>query len=297
MNGTWEGTVLLADVRADAAKLYAVVGPTQALEAIQRSVETLAQVARTAGGHVIRQMADEIMALFPAPAAAADAAAAMRAAVETLPIFANVKLGVRIAFHSGPVTVRDGDVLGKTVNLAEQLLKQANSEQILTSTNTAAGLQNTYRKRLRLLRPSEANRNAEEITSCELVWQVGSETTTLEVGGQNAAAGYKRQLRLKHGLSELATTQGDLPLIKLGRDLACHLSVLDELASRHHCTIERRGEEFVLRDHSTNGTFVTEEGTPEMRLQHAEAVLGSHGWLALGQPRERTDQLVEYFCE
>jgi adenylate cyclase len=296
VNGTWEGTVLLADVRADAAKLYAVVGATQALEAIHRSVEVLGQAARAAGGQVIRQLADEVMALFPAPAAAADAATAMRAAVETLPIFANVKLGVRIAFHSGPVTVRDGDVMGNTVNLAEQLLKQANSEQILTSTNTAAGLQNAYRKRLRLLRPSEANRKADEITSCELVWQVGSETTTLEADGRSAK-GYKRHLRLKYGLSELATTQGDLALIKLGRDAFSHLSVLDDLASRHHCTIERRGEAFVLRDHSTNGTFISEEGAAETRLQHAEAVLGNHGWLALGQPRERADQLVEYFCE
>jgi hypothetical protein len=178
--------------------------------------------------------------------------------------------------------------------LTEQLLRQANSEQILTSTNTAAGLQNTHRKRLRLLRPSEANRNAEEITSCELVWQIGSETTTL---GGEIAAGYKRHLRLKYGVSELATTQGDLELIKLGRDLGSHLSVLDDLASRHHCTIERRGEAFVLRDHSTNGTFISEDGAAETRLQHGEAVLANHGWLALGHPRERTGQLVEYFCE
>jgi class 3 adenylate cyclase len=296
MNGTWEGTVLFADVRADAGKLYAAVGATQALQTIQRSVDALAQAARAAGGHVIRAVGDEVMALFPAPAAAATAAPAMRAAVETLPIVANVRLGVRIAFHSGPVTVRDGDVHGKTVNLAEQLLKQANSEQILISTNTAAGLQNTYKHRLRLVRPSAANRGPDEITSCEFVWQVGDDTTSLAPAGRGVA-GYKRHLRLKYGVSELATTQGDLRIIELGRDAGCQLTVLDELASRHHCTIQRRNEAFVVRDHSTNGTFITEDGAAETRLQYEEAVLGTHGWFALGQPRAFTDQLVEYFCE
>lgn len=296
MGESWEGTVLLADVGADASKLYAAAGPAQALHTIQRNVEVLAQAARAAGGHVIRAVGDEVLALFSAPAAAVDAAAAMRTAVETLPIVANVKLGVRIAFHSGPLTMRDGDVLGDTVNLTEQLVRQANSEQILTSTVTAAGLEKTYKKRLRLLRPAEPNRSASEITSCEFVWQVGAETTTLGLGGRSATT-YKRHLRLKYGLSELATTQGDLRLIRLGRDLACHLSILDELASRHHCTIERRGEVFVLRDHSTNGTFISEEGAPEIRLQQGEALLRSRGCLALGQPRAATEQVVEYFCE
>jgi adenylate cyclase len=295
MNGNWEGTILLADVRVDAGKLYGLAGPARALETIQRSVDALAEAARAGGGQVIRALGDQVMALFPNAAGAADAAAAMRAAVAALPIVAGVKLGVRIAFHSGPLTVVDGDVLGKTVNLTEQLLKQANSEQILTSTNTAAGLDNNYKKRLRLQRPSEAGRNGLEITSCEFDWQGAGESPTVrlrENGGQ-----HMRHLRLKYGLIELSTTQGELRLVRLGRDTGCHLSILDELASRDHCTIERRADTFVLRDHSTNGTFITEGDAQEMRLQHAETVLGSHGWLALGQPRVFTSQVVEYFCE
>jgi hypothetical protein len=239
-------------------------------------------------------MGDQVMAMFPNAVGAADAAAAMRAAVEALPIVASVKLGVRIAFHSGPLTVVDGDVLGKTVNLTEQLLKQANSEQILTSTRTAAGLDNNYKKRLKLLRPSETSGSAIEVTTCEFDWRPAGDTPTVRLHANGG--GYKRHLRLKYGLSELSTTQGELRLIRLGRDSGCHLSIAEELASRDHCTIERRADAFVLRDHSTNGTFITEEGAQEMWLQHWETVLGSHGWLALGQPRAFTSQAVEYFC-
>jgi adenylate cyclase len=295
MKGTWEGTVLLADVRVDAGKLYGLAGPARALETIQRSVDTLALAARAGGGQVIRAMGDQVMALFPTAVSAADAAGAMRDAVAALPVVATVKLGVRIAFHSGPLTVVDGDVLGKTVNLTEQLLKQANSEQILTSTGTAAGLDNQYKKRLRLLRPSETNASGIEVTTCEFDWRPAGDTPTVRLHANGG--GYTRHLRLKYGLSELSTLQAELRLIRLGRDTGCHLSISEELASRDHCTIERRTDTFVLRDHSTNGTFISEDGAQEMRLQHAETVLGSHGWLALGQPRAFTSEPVEYFCE
>ena len=59
----------------------------------------------------------------------------------------------------------------------------------------------------------------------------------------------------------------------------------------------RSGDAFVLRDHSTNGTFVTEEGAAEVRVQQTEIVLRRHGWLSFGQPRAVTDQVVEYFGE
>jgi hypothetical protein len=41
---------------------------------------------------------------------------------------------------------------------------------------------------------------------------------------------------------------------------------------------------------------VTEEGEAEVRLQQTSFTLRRHGWLAFGQPRARTDQVVEYFC-
>jgi adenylate cyclase len=285
MDATWQGTVLLADVRRDAAKLYAAVGPAKALETIRQCMERLEQAARTAGGHVIRAVGDEVLALFPAPSAAADAAAGMQLAAEMMPIVANVKLGVRIAFHSGPVTVRDGDVQGDTVVLTTRMLQQARSEQIITSTNTAAALDQSYRKRLRPV--------AEHVASCELVWQVGGETTNLGEGLRVARVG-SRTITLKYGVSEAQGLPTDARPVRLGRDINSHLCILDDLASRQHCTIERNGDVFILRDHSTNGTFITDEGAAEVRVHHGAVVLGAHGWLAFGQPRQGNSQVVEY---
>src|SRR5206468_483265 len=52
-----------------------------------------------------------------------------------------------------------------------------------------------------------------------------------------------------------------------------------------------------LKDHSTNGTYVTAEGDSEMLLQREELTLRKHGWIAFGQPRSGTSEVVEYFCD
>jgi hypothetical protein len=69
----------------------------------------------------------------------------------------------------------------------------------------------------------------------------------------------------------------------------------DDMASRQHCTVERRGDKYVLKDHSTNGTYVTLEGDTEIFLQREELTLPKHGWIAFGQPRVGAE-VVEFFC-
>ena len=65
----------------------------------------------------------------------------------------------------------------------------------------------------------------------------------------------------------------------------------DEHASRHHCTIERRRDHFVLVDKSTNGTFVTFEGEQELALRRDEIMLRKSGWISFGQSRSAGGEL------
>jgi len=88
----------------------------------------------------------------------------------------------------------------------------------------------------------------------------------------------------------------DKESITMGRDLDCSLVIANNRASRKHCTIERHQEKFVLADHSTNGTYITAEGSTEILLQREEFRLGKHGWIAFGQPRAEAEEVVEYFC-
>jgi adenylate cyclase len=293
MDSTWQGTVLLADLRRDASRLYASAGPTKALQAIQHCVSLLEKAAWEGGATFVRATGDELMALFPAPAAAADAASAMQIAAEALPAVGSTKLGVRIAFQSGPVVVRNGDVLGDTVSMTSRLIEEAQKEQIITSRDTAAVLGHSYRNRMRTVRPSQALDPVSSLGLCEFVWRVNENTTRLDASMTKPPR--HETLRLQYGITEVIA-KGEHNPVSLGRDFQCAVIILDDLASRRHCTIEQRGGEFVLIDHSTNGTYVTEEGEAEIRLQQASFTLRRHGWLAFGQPRARTDQVVEYFC-
>jgi adenylate cyclase len=84
--------------------------------------------------------------------------------------------------------------------------------------------------------------------------------------------------------------------LSIGRDTDCNLAVRDAHASRRHCTIARRNDGFILHDHSSNGTFVTADGASEVRLRNAECALGNRGWIAFGQSRAHTSEVVEYWC-
>ena len=85
--------------------------------------------------------------------------------------------------------------------------------------------------------------------------------------------------------------------LTVGRDPDCELSVDMRLASRRHCTFERRGDKVYLRDHSTNGTFITLDGMREARIRGEEIVLHGRGGLSFGVSRLLAEELVQFRCE
>jgi predicted component of type VI protein secretion system len=58
--------------------------------------------------------------------------------------------------------------------------------------------------------------------------------------------------------------------------------IADRMASRMHARIERRRDKFVLVDQSSNGTYVTVDGEPEIELRREEMILRGRGHLSFG---------------
>jgi adenylate cyclase len=294
MSASRETTVLFADV-SESTRLYETAGDLKAMEAIQGCLGRMHEAVVAAGGRVVKTMGDEIMALFPVPDAAAAAAGAMQKSIETMAEVGGIRLGVRIGFHYGPVIQREGDVFGDTVNLAARLVQQANKDQIITSSETAAVLGEAYRASMRQLYAIQVRGRTEEVELFELVWRIGNETATFQTDALRA-----RQrapvLRLRYRDQEIVRRREQESII-LGREPDCDLVIAHHLVSRHHCRIERRQDKFVLADQSTNGTYVTVEGDTEMPLHREELPLRRHGWISLGQPRADNGDVVEYFCE
>ena len=284
--------VLFADV-AGSTKIYEAVGDAAALQAIERCLGVLRQATEAVGGRVVKTIGDEVMALFHTADAAAGAAAEMHSAVAQLPPVGEMTLAVRIGFHFGPVMQRDGDVFGDTVNLASRLVEQAGKGQIITSRETMESLGPLFRRATRRLYSIPVKGRASEVELCELLWSQDADRTQLSLDPPKPKAVV---LRLKYRDLERALRRNP-DAITLGRDPQAGLVVADGMASRQHCTIERRQDKFVLADHSSNGTYVTVEGDAEIVLRREELVLRRHGWIALGQPRAGTEETVEYFCD
>jgi adenylate cyclase len=294
MEASRQTTVLFADVTGS-TKLYETAGDTLAAEAIGRCLEKLRLSAEATGGRVVKTMGDSVMALFSSPDAAASAAARMQVAIESLPEVGDIKLGLRIGFHAGPVIQRNNDIYGDTVNVAYRLHEQAKRGQVLTSDDTASLLPQLLRNSTRLLYSVPVKGKAEDVALCELVWRQSPDITDLVTTVSVLPIPLAR-LRLKYLGKDIARRRGSDSLL-IGRDAGCDLVVADTKASRQHCTIERRQGRFLIRDHSTNGTFVTVVDEVEVALQREEFPLRKHGWIAFGQPRAGSSDIVEFFCE
>jgi adenylate cyclase len=284
-------TVLFADVTGS-TQLYESAGDAAAAQAIALCIRAFSDATRLAGGQVVKEIGDEVMAIFPTPDAAAIAATRMHLAVEALPPVQGIRLSARIGFDTGPVVRRDNDLFGDTVTLAEGLAGKAAKGQVLTSQETAALLSPALRSCTRALYSVELKGKAASVSLCEFVWRQGPDITVTDVAAsaQAEAAG---KLWLKLGDTEIAHE----PPLHIGRDKDCEIVVTGENASRQHCTIERRRQKFVLRDHSTNGTYVTVDGEPEFGLHREEYILRGHGWISFGEPRVPGAELLEYYCE
>jgi adenylate cyclase len=294
MEAIRQATVLFADV-SESTKLYETAGDAAAHAAILGCLEQLKMAAERSGGRVVKTIGDAVLALFPTPDTAASGACAMHTAVEALPAVGETRLGVRIALHSGKVIDFAGDLFGDTVNIASRLAEQAGKGQILTSQETAELLGPAIRSFTRRLYTVQLKGKSDELELCEIVWRRADDVTNFR-GFRAPGRPVSAVLRLRLGEHEVLRRR-QFDSVTLGRNPDCGLVVHEEMASRQHCSIERRLDKFVLRDHSTNGTYVTVAGDSEVLLQREEFTLRRNGWISLGQSRTLSKAVVEYFCE
>lgn len=250
--------------------------------AIARCVEAVESTARTSGGRVVRRRGAQLFALFATADAAAGAACAMQhEAARLLPAGG---LGLRCALHAGLARQRGYEVCGEAIDVAAQLCSRAESGQIVISDQAIS----TLGVGLRYAVCAPPVKSGAPLG--ELDWRaMGKECL--------AAFSMRRrpELRLTYRYNSLLRRR-EADALTIGRDPDCELCIDMRLASRRHCTIERRGDKFVLRDHSTNGTFVTFEEGREVRLRADEIELHDRGWLSFGVSRLLAEELVQFRC-
>ena len=286
-----EAAVLFAEI-SGAAELQARAG-----DAAQQTIGACLDLIQAASTRtrVVKRFGPRLMLLADGADSAARVATAMQIALRAYPAAEANKLGLGIGFHFGPVIQDNADVFGDTVNLAARLVEQAAQGQILLAEGTAQQVLPPYRSSIRRLYPVRLKGFEGELMLCEIVWR-GDEAATL---APFDAVPPPRRAKLKLVYrGEKLVLRRTVEEVTLGRDAGCRIVVDGEHASRHHCTIERRHDHFVLSDKSTNGTFVTIEGDQELALRRDEFTLRKSGWISFGQPRAAAgEDVMEFVCD
>jgi len=289
-----EASVLFADV-SGSTKLYETAGDAIAHAAIEKCVNLMRERTIAAKGRVIKTIGDEVMSAFATADHAADAAIEMQSAISEMPPVGNTQIGIRIGFNHGPVVERDGDVFGDAVNLAARLAGVATKGQIITARDTVMLMSPMLKAATRAITTIQVKGKAQEIQVYELIWQQSEDMTTL-ASQKSVYKPKNAKLRLIVQGSEVILSS-ERPGVALGRDASADLVIKERMASRAHGKIERRLDKYILTDHSANGTFITIEGDKEIVLRREEFTLRGHGWIAFGQSRATSSDVVEFFCE
>ncbi|MCG3187308.1 MAG: hypothetical protein IOMNBAOH_01916 [Rhodocyclaceae bacterium] len=287
-----EYAVLFADLTGSTS-LYERMGDGPAFMLVKQCLDLMQDVVTAGLGRVVKITGDGIMAAFTSAEAAADAAVEIHRTLHASRYVQGLNLGVRIGFHYGPVVESDTDLFGDTVNLASRMAALAVPGKIMITRTTASSLRESWRS---LLRPGprvSVKGFARPIELVELLCDTQDELTN--VGEPPIETPSPGQLRL-YLKGQTVIYAGDKYRLHLGRDKNADLRIVTLSASRLHAEIELRNGKFVLIDASTNGTYLTTEGEPEIKLCHEEATLRGHGWLCLGEPRGSASEPIEFFC-
>ena len=270
-------SILFADV-SGSTRLYEKLGDTEALRAVDRCLKRMERAVEAFRGRIVKNIGDEVMAVFERADDAFQAAIEMQQRISDLPPVSGVKLAIRVGFHHGPIIEENGDVFGDSVNTAARLAGLAKASQILTSGQTQSMLSPLLQAATRDLDQMSVKGKAEDLHVFEVIWQESADLTMRAVSIRPAAitGGQGIRLCVRYAGAVLMLDENRSSM-SMGRDAECEVTVRDRRASRHHARIERRGEKFVLSDKSTNGTFITFAGEPELFLRREEIVLRGSG--------------------
>ncbi len=243
MDLTPHALISFVDV-VDSVGLYRRLGDAKAHELINAALGECEPIARRAKGHIIKRNGDGLLLRFDDPLLGVQALAGM---------FRHVTLQLRAGAHLGAILVRDDDVFGDTVNRAARVTSLAREREILLTERLVDQFIGTVRLRCRNVERRRLKGEGEHQSLYRYDWE-GHDVTHVNTAISITAMKVRGQLRLQ-------TAHGDVVVDKdgsyrIGRDPTCDLIIDDPRVSRFHATLEWHRGRFVLKDHSTNGSFV-----------------------------------------
>jgi adenylate cyclase len=293
-----ELAILFADV-VGSTRLYELMGDLRARDMVAICIDCMRSATEQHQGTVIKTMGDEIMATFPSPDEALNAAAQMQ---QQISVHAQLKVdgnavAIRVGCHFGPVVLENRDVFGATVHTANRMTSQAKAGQIITTAATVERLSPEWRASVRQIDVAMIKGQGSEVTLYEVLWQTEDVTSMVPAIAMQARGGRAMRLRLRFQDQEIFLDEAR-PNVAIGRAEENDLVIKGNLISRIHARIEINRNKFVLIDQSTNGTFVQTKDGEEAFVRRDSLQIKGEGMIGLGRlPEGESPQTIRFVCE
>lgn len=279
--------VLYADV-SGSTRLYEQFGDKIARADVAVCLEILTGAANEMDGEILKSIGDEIMCLFPNPVKAALAATNMQTELREAGEdgkFQSGSLRIKIGWHYGPAFEEHGDLLGEAPTVAQQIIKLAKADEVLTSGQALAKLPPELRMTAHRINRIRSEVSGDEIEVFVLPWEEGEDVTRMSDGAAPTRQAPDNTLVLEHGgrSYKLDPARGQ---VRIGRSPDNDMVVEGKYTSRHHAVIIARHGRYHLRDESVNGTVVVGDDGRQTKLRREEGVLPASGTIGFGGPPE-----------
>jgi adenylate cyclase len=275
-------TVLFADI-SRSSRLYEVLGDAAAKAIIETCLTRLTEIACQHQGQLVKIIGDEIMAIFPDADETVRAAFQMQENMTQYAAENQLRLGLRIGLNFGPIINENDDIFGGTVNAAARMVAFAQSGQIITNQSTVKVLSAPLQAQTRMLERIPSPGKTGRMSVYQIIWE-RRELTTARTYLDTRTTPLTTALQLQYQ-DQILQIKPDQSGFTIGRNVENDLMVCDDYTSRLHAQILVRKGKFILKDQSTNGTFIALPDGSHAFVQREEYVLQNRGWIGLGELR------------
>ena len=293
--------VCFADI-CDSTRLFEQEGDDRARDIVANVLGVVADVVEEYDGRVVKTIGDEVMAVFPELLSAVSAVTQFPEAVAEHDNLDALGIRIRVGMCYGPVLREaDGDVYGDAVNTASRLVDWANPSQVVTTEAVLDHLPDFVEQRSRPLGPVKLRGKEESIAVVELLDQQSGTDLTV-VGGRPDPDTPSTDSVLFLKYDDDTIQVGQEPVV-LGRGSQCDIVISDSRVSRTHAIIEHERGTFVLKDTSTNGTYVQVGKEDVLFLHRDQLKLHGSGRIRPGRTLDeengdtQSDSTLFFACE
>ena len=306
-------TVVFCDL-VGSTGLFEKLGDATASHLVTQLTNAMGRAVGQFEGRVVKTLGDGIFAVFAQEEQAVNACSAIQTDLQDRPLmlfadekmavssgtFRSLRIELQIGIESGEVVEINGDCYGDAVNSAARLADLAGARQILTTQRVLDALPDNRRGELISLGPMYLRGKGEATAVYRINWQKKSEVdpdaTMLGVSFKDALR--TQELHLSFGAKSVKLLQSGsaIKAVQMGRANTCELEVSDPRVSRTHASVQVRGNQFVLTDASSYGTWVYAGGQSEpLILRRTDCVLVGDGEISLGCERTADNAAIVRF--